>query len=277
MSVRRHFYFNIVVCISVICTFKCHTTDFDEKDFIFAVADVGQGLSQIGVQNDTAIVWDLGTLEMFSNFKSLYRKLGSPYIKYIVISHNDLDHCGGLSGIDSTIRWSGKVIVRQVEDTSFLRKLYHDPAVISFKVLSAGEQIHLFSDVSIECLWPAGTGEQIDNNASSFVFLLTHGRNTCMISSDVDSIAQRKIVSGNRSVKTDLLVVPHHGSRNFSTLFLQYTNPEIAVISCAQSNNFGHPSQEVLKMLLSLQTKIYSTFVDGHIFFRSNYYYWVLY
>jgi competence protein ComEC len=261
----------------VICFSNCRTTDLVENEFLFAVADVGQGLSQIGVQNDTAVVWDLGTSEMFGNFKALYRKLGSPFIKYIVISHSDLDHCGGLSGIDSSIRWSGIVIVKPFEDTSFLRKLYHDPAAISFNVMSAGEQLQVFNDVAIECLWPDSTVESFDNNTSSFVFSLTHGRNSCFITSDIDSITQRKIVTGKQSIKTDLLVVPHHGSRNFSTLFFQYTNPELAVISCAKNNTFGHPSQEVLKTLMSLNSKIYYTFIDGHLIFRSNYYYWVLY
>lgn len=260
-----------------ICFFKCSTTDLTESEFIFAVADVGQGLSQIGVQNDTAVVWDLGTLEMFGNFKALYRKLGSPFIKYIVISHSDLDHCGGLSGIDASIRWSGVVIVKPFEDTSFLRKLYHDPAGISFDVLSAGERLQFSNDVAVECLWPDCKVESNDNNASSFVFLLTHGRNSCLITSDIDSIAQRKIVTGKQSIKSDLLIVPHHGSRNFSTLFFQYANPELAVVSCAQSNTFGHPSQEVLKTLMSLSSKIYYTFIEGHIIFRSNYYYWILY
>jgi competence protein ComEC len=277
LIVKHHFFFKITVCIAVIFFFNCHTTDLAESEFVFAVADVGQGLSQIGVQNDTAIVWDLGTMEMSGNFKTLYRKLGSPFIKYIVISHSDLDHCGGLGGIDSSIRWSGIVIVKPFEDTSYLRKLCRNPAVISFEVLSAGKQLQCFGDVAIECLWPDSTVESDDRNVSSFVFLLTHGRNSCLITSDIDSVAQRKIVTGNRSVKTDILVVPHHGSRNFSTLFFQYANPEHAVVSCARNNTFGHPSQEVLKTLISLNAKIYYTFMDGYLFFRSNYYYWVLY
>jgi competence protein ComEC len=277
LIVKHHFFFNIAVYIVVISFCNCHNTGLDESEFIFAVADVGQGLSQIGVQNDTAIVWDLGTLEMFNNFKELYRKLGSPYIKYIVISHSDLDHCGGLGGIDSLIRWSGIIIVRPGEDTSFLRKLCHTPAAISFNKLSAGEQLQLFSNVQIECLWPENTVDSNDRNSSSFVFSLKHGRNSCLITSDIDSVAQRKIILGNRSLKTDILIVPHHGSSNFSKLFFQYAFPEYAVVSCARNNAFGHPSQETLKTLMSLDAKIECTFTSGHLFFRSNYFYWVLY
>ncbi len=277
MIVKHRFFFEIIVCIAVICFFNCHTTDLNEREFVFAVADVGQGLSQIGVQNDTAIVWDLGTLEMFGNVKALYRKLGSPFIKYIVISHGDLDHCGGLVGIDTTIRWSGRIVVRPFEDTSSLRKLCHAPGFISFDVLSAGKQLQVFGDVEIECLWPDSTVDSSDRNTSSFVFSLKHGRNSCLITSDIDSIAQRRIIAGNRSIKTDILIVPHHGSSNFSMLFFQYANPEYAVISCARNNTFGHPSQETLKSLIALNAKISYTFWGGHLFFRSNYYYWVLY
>ncbi|NLD92370.1 MAG: MBL fold metallo-hydrolase [Fibrobacter sp.] len=277
MTVKHHFFFKITVCIAVICFFNCHTTDLNESEFIFAVADVGQGLSQIGVQNDTAVVWDLGTLEMFGNVKTLYRKLGSPYIKYIVISHGDLDHCGGLGGIDTEIRWSGRIIVSPFEDTSSLRKLYHSPGFISFDVLSAGKQLQVFGDVNIKCLWPDSTANFADRNASSFVFSLKHGRNSCLITSDIDSITQRKIITGNRSIKTDLMIVPHHGSSDFSMLFFQYVNPEHAIISCARNNSFGHPSQETLKALIALNAKISYTFQGGNLFFRSNNYYWVLY
>ena len=47
-----------------------------------------------------------------------------------------------------------------------------------------------------------------------------------------------------------VLKVAHHGSKSSSTEeFLKLVNPKVALIGVGESNNFGHPSSEVVDRL----------------------------
>jgi competence protein ComEC len=63
-----------------------------------------------------------------------------------------------------------------------------------------------------------------------------------------------------------VLKVPHHGSRDSSTLeFLQAVTPKTAVISVGADNDFGHPHREVIDRLKGLGIKILRTDYEGDI------------
>jgi competence protein ComEC len=54
--------------------------------------------------------------------------------------------------------------------------------------------------------------------------------------------------------------VAHHGSKTSTTKnFLAFVQPEIAAISVAKRNKFGHPSTKVLERLSGYGSKILRT------------------
>ena len=56
------------------------------------------------------------------------------------------------------------------------------------------------------------------------------------------------------------LKVPHHGSRNGMTdNLLKSLMPEMAIISVGKNNRYGHPTDEILKMLNDVNVKTYRT------------------
>ncbi|MEO7852588.1 MAG: competence protein ComEC, partial [Rubrivivax sp.] len=47
-------------------------------------------------------------------------------------------------------------------------------------------------------------------------------------------------------LRSDVLLVPHHGSRTSSTVaFVQAVDPQTAVVQAAYRSRFGHPAAEV--------------------------------
>ena len=49
------------------------------------------------------------------------------------------------------------------------------------------------------------------------------------------------------TLRSDVLLVPHHGSRTSSTgAFLDAVAPRVAVVQAAYRSRFGHPAPEVL-------------------------------
>lgn len=71
-------------------------------------------------------------------------------------------------------------------------------------------------------------------------------------------------VQNNTSI--EVLQVPHHGSRTgISKEIVDAIAPKLAVISVRKNNRYGHPSQEVLRMLREEGMKLLRTDQKGDI------------
>jgi competence protein ComEC len=65
--------------------------------------------------------------------------------------------------------------------------------------------------------------------------------------------------------KISILQVPHHGSKTgLSSEILDFIKPELAVISVGK-NNYGHPSEEEIKILRDRNIRILRTDLNGEI------------
>ncbi len=255
-------------------------------DYTFAILDVGQGLSQIGVKDDKAVVWDMGDLNKFTQWQDGYTRLGTPFIKAIIISHGDMDHYGGLQALPDTTPFSGLVVTSPYEDTAALRAFAVNwTASIRFKTVKQGDTLAVLDNLYIECLWPpygTETEQWVEDNFTknrlSFCFKVVYGNTSVLITSDIDTVSEDKIVEAyTYSLSSDIVVVPHHGSRgSLYSLFYGYINPQSAIISCGLSNKYGHPSDDVVKLLaFQMLVTVLDTRYDGHILGRSNGEYWV--
>lgn len=69
----------------------------------------------------------------------------------------------------------------------------------------------------------------------------------------------------------DFLKVGHHGSSGSgSEEFLQWVNPEYAVISCGENNRYGHPHKETLERLEAEGVSYWITYEEGAVCFRDE-------
>jgi competence protein ComEC len=64
---------------------------------------------------------------------------------------------------------------------------------------------------------------------------------------DVESGEQADLVHDfGDGLDVEVLKVPHHGSGNFSSYFVEATEPEYAIVSCGKDNSYGHPDPDTL-------------------------------
>lgn len=257
---------------------SCQEPVEQDDEFRFTVVDVGEGLAQIGTIKNHCVLWDVGPADGYRNVYAAYLQLGKPRIECIIISHNDLDHCGGLAMLDTSINWSGKIAVNQYEDTAYLRMLStHWRTKVVFLVIKKGMTLDLLNNVRVDCLWPPEDSPfafSDEPNLNSLVFNIIYGRTRCFISSDIDSSVQNLLITDPVNLQSDIMVVSHHGSDNFSPRFIQYIKPMRAIVSCSDNNTYGHPSDRLLANLLSFGAIVNLTFSDGTLTFKSNTFYW---
>ena len=286
------FYFKLLIAVScVLSILSCagiggdsaQDSKFDQ--LTFAVLNVGQGLSQATVVDGNAIMWDMGDVDEFTKWQDGYRALGSPSIDAIVISHGDMDHKGGLKYLSADAPFRGLVVVSPYEDTVSLRAFATNwSSLIRFRVAKQGDTLALIKGAYIECVWPPKSPEtdqwvqdNFDKNRLSLCFRIEYGNTSFLLTGDIDTLAEEKLVERYHfELSSDIVVVPHHGSRgSLHSLFYGYVNPAYAVISCGLNNQYGHPSVDVVRLLaFQMMVTLFVTRYDGLVTATSNGEYW---
>jgi competence protein ComEC len=273
-------YFKLSSLLLLLYFTFCDTIPKENEEFRFSVINVGQGLSQIGQYKGTAIVWDMGPEDGGREWLDVYKKSGMPYINVIILSHGDLDHTGGLNTLTPDINWSGMICLNYYEDTAVIKsRCSRWIKPIYFRRIMQDDTLLLGSDIQIHCLWPPEEawkkGDVFEPNKYSLVFQIIHGSSTALITSDIDSAAGEEIFFRyGGKIKSDILVVPHHGSLySYNYSFFSSVRPNCAIVSYGQ-NNYGHPSPNVISLLFSMNCRVEFTAEDGSFLFNSNGYYW---
>jgi competence protein ComEC len=100
---------------------------------------------------------------------------------------------------------------------------------------------------------------------------VTLGRHSFLLSGDIERQVEAELVAEGLLHKTDVLKVPHHGSKTSSTAaFLDLLQPAFAVMSAGFENSYGHPHAEVLERYAERQACVLRTDLDGLVTVRSD-------
>ena len=112
--------------------------------------------------------------------------------------------------------------------------------------------------VLFEVLWPPEklpSGTSSDLNNASVVLRVSYGDTSFLLPADIHSDAEARLVA-TASIDSDVLKVPHHGSRTSSSpAFLDAVSPAAAVISVDAGSRHGHPHAEVIDALTARMSK----------------------
>ncbi|MBI5749004.1 MAG: DNA internalization-related competence protein ComEC/Rec2 [Nitrospinae bacterium] len=222
---------------------------------------------------------------------------GITKIDYVIGSHPDSDHVGGLLFI------LNEMAVKNYFDNGQesidlihvkLREIAREKN-IPYRALYAGDEIKIDERVKVEILHPpfnSNPKSEIQNpklmkgghdNNFSIVIKITYGNFSALFTGDIEKEAERFLInqmSEARSQKPDIrsdalkatvLKVMHHGSSSSSSEeFIKEVSPEVAVFSVGYNNPFRHPNKKVLARYRDAGAKIYRTDRDGLIEIESD-------
>ena len=134
---------------------------------------------------------------------------------------------------------------------------------LKIETATAGKKV-LEGEVSAVFLSPSGEYYEELNDYSA-VLKLTYGDKSFLFMGDAEALAEKEILQ-KFDVKSNVLKVGHHGSSTSShNAFLKAVNPEIAVISVGEGNDYGHPHKSVLNRLEKIGTRLYRTDLNGTV------------
>ncbi|WP_151191929.1 ComEC/Rec2 family competence protein, partial [Desulfotomaculum copahuensis] len=139
---------------------------------------------------------------------------------------------------------------------------------VSVKPAAAGDRLRLDPALQIDVLGPPRPlfqGTRSDANNNSVVIRISYGRQSILLTGDMEVEAQRALLETGAVPACTVLKMPHHGSRYFLPAFLEAARPAVTVISVGARNNFGQPAPETINLLEQTPARIYRTDLDGAV------------
>lgn len=213
-------------------------------------ADVGQGSAVLVRTRTRLLVYDTGPAyggEANAGERvlaPLLRARGEDRIDRLVLSHRDTDHVGGAGPLLD--RWPVGELLSSLEPGHRLLGL-----ATADRHCEAG-QSWSWDGVRFDVLHPpaADHARPLKPNAKSCVVRVSGAQGSVLLAGDIERAQEASLVAAGVPLASDVLLVPHHGSRTSSTAaFLDAVRPSVAVIQAGHLNRFGHPVAEVLDRL----------------------------
>lgn len=235
--------------------------------------DVGQGDATLITCGDESMLIDAGDEGQGTAIQLYLKKHNVEKLKYVIATHPDADHIGGLDVIIYKFDCGQILLPNCSKDTYSFEQLEYSMKAKGYlpHVVDIGEKYSL-GDARIEILSPSSEFTFSDTNDSSIVFRLDHGDNSFLFTGDATIPPQQALIyDPDLDIDVDVLKVPHHGAATaYIKGFYDEVTPEYAVISCGSGNPYGHPRQEVLDDLRSRGTKLFRTDEQGTIVATSD-------
>lgn len=261
----------LLLALIAICT-GCNlpaSEPIKDSGFSIHFIDVGQGDAALVECDGHYMLIDGGTTENSSKMYAVLMEKQIDYLDYVVGTHPDADHIGGLAGALNYAS-AGNVLCSVTEhDTESFQnfKKYADRNGGGIRIPKAGEQFSL--GTATVTVLSVNTGFSV--NDDSIVLKIAYGKTSVLFTGDAEYDAEQTLLKNNIDISADVLKVGHHGSASStSEAFLNAVNPSYAIISVGENNDYQHPTDVVLNRLEKQGTEIYRTDLSGEIYLTSD-------
>lgn len=247
--------------------------------------DVGQGdATLLELPDGKTVLIDGGDERAAPTIMRYLNALKIKTIDYLVVTHTDSDHCGGL---DTVLKYkdvkAAYIPNAPVNENTQYAKAYAELLNQDCQKAFASRSVEIKGEnYKLSFLYPytyeTGEGMESEYNSktdSSVLWLDYNGVNALFMGdapSETETLLLRDSALGlfeKRKVdlhSIEILKVAHHGSPySCSAEFLSALGLKTAVISCGENNIYGHPASATLKRLRDVNADIYRTDTQGHI------------
>lgn len=199
--------------------------------------DVGQGDAALISNLNYKILIDTGSAYNYHKLKKTLYEEGVYTLDYLLISHNDEDHCGNVDNLLNDFK---------------VKNIVYEKGDIAYK------------DLYFNCL---DVGIFDNDNDNSVVYYLDINDYSFLFTGDISKNVERLIVNRYAIDKVNCLKVSHHGSTTgTSSYFVGKILPDYAIIST--NGKYNHPHKETLDTLNSYLVDTLITKELGNIKFN---------
>ena len=242
--------------------------------FRVTVLDVGQGLAVLVQTHAHALLYDTGpryndTADAGNRIIApMLRATGIRALDALVVSHQDSDHSGGALSLLQTVP-VGWLVSSLPEQNAIVGAQRARGASVG-RCLAGARWI--WDGVEFATLYPFDSTylePRIKTNDLSCVLRVSGIGGSVLLTGDIEARAESAMLARDANLlRSDLLIVPHHGSRTSSTpAFIAAAHPAVAVYTPGYRNRFGHPRPEIVARYAAAGVRSYRTDYDGALIF----------
>jgi len=225
--------------------------------------DVGQGTSVLVKRDNHAILYDTGAA--YPSGFNMSDAVILPFLQYsaiehldkVIVSHSDNDHAGGIKHLSDNISIgeimsNDKKLFTPIKPASFDTSSSTSNSVYEHSPLIDCKPSNSFSwqGLTFDILWPLegefsekSVNSNKQKNDDSCVILISDQQGTALLlTGDISSKVEQKLINLYPQLKADILQVPHHGSKTSSSrAFISQLSPDIALVSAGYLNRWNMP------------------------------------
>lgn len=196
-------------------------------------------------------------------------------IDVMLMTHPDADHVTGLIpvlekyNVGMIVLSKGEGHTQVFDDVT---KHVNDEHA-NIQVGERGDLIDFHDGVIVKILYPSANyvAKKNDTNDASVSVLILYGDETFLLTGDLPSTEEGKLISAGIPKNITVYKAGHHGSKYSSgEQLLTYIRPEYTVISAGKDNKYGHPNPEAMERLQKYSKEIISTIGRGTITFVTD-------
>jgi len=242
--------------------------------FELLAADVGQGNAVLVRTAHHALLYDAGPRYSRDSdagnrvLLPLLRSLGVK-LDLLVLSHRDSDHVGGAESV-----------LAMYPESGLLGSLESDHGLWSMRPgrQCARGQSWNWDGVDMRFLHPRAADYDVPAKPNTMSCVLRiqsadrpgHAASVALLAGDIESPQEKQLVSDPSVLASDLLLVPHHGSKTSSSdVFLDAVSPQVALVQNGYRNRFGHPAAAPMARYAARGIAVYESPRCGAMTWRS--------
>ena len=240
----------------------------------FHFIDVGQGDSSLIITpKGKTILIDAGDEAHAKKVVSYVREQGIEKLDLVIATHPDADHIGGMDKVIKNFDIDVFAMPDVSAKTNQYKQIQRELKAKKMKTtrLYQGDEVQIDDDIDFEILSPVKGKKYDDTNEYSIVAKIVYKDTSFILMGDATMENEVDIINNVLDIDIDVLKLGHHGSSTSSSdYFITKTSPKIAIISCGKNNKYGHPHQEVMRVLKKHGVTPYRTDEMGDIVITSD-------
>ena len=240
----------------------------------FHFIDVGQGDSSLIITpKGKTILIDAGDEAHAKKVVSYVREQGIEKLDLVIATHPDADHIGGMDKVIKNFDIDVFAMPDVSAKTNQYKQIQRELKAKKMKTtrLYQGDEVQIDDDIDFEILSPVKGKKYDDTNEYSIVAKIVYKDTSFILMGDATMENEVDIINNVPDIDIDVLKLGHHGSSTSSSdYFITKTSPKIAIISCGKNNKYGHPHQEVMRVLKKHGVTPYRTDEMGDIVITSD-------
>ncbi|MFT6987506.1 MAG: competence protein ComEC [Psychromonas sp.] len=239
----------------------------DSAQWFVEVLDVGQGLAVLIRSQGQTLLYDSGPRypsgfnAAASEIVPYFNSLAIKQLDYVVVSHSDIDHAGGVAVINNEFK--PKQIM--LGEPLIIDKINN----LKVRLCRAGDSWSL-GGLSVTVLSPFSLTN--NNNNNSCVLHISDATHSLLLTGDIDKKQESLLLEKWPSLlQSDLLFAPHHGSKHSSSeAFIKAVSPQWVIFTAGFMNHWGFPAAPVVSRYKNRGVKMVNSGLQGFIRFKIN-------